>query len=126
MNGLRFLDFVECRLEILSSASEESSYCRAIRGCAAPTLEVRSPEKTEKLLTEILGFDVVAEENNRRLFRGGGSNASAEIDLLASEAACGQIAAGTVHLIAFRAADDDQQLRMRAQLGARGLNATPA
>ena len=98
---------------------------RAIRGFAAPTLEVRNPEKTEKLLTEILGFEFVAEENNRRRFRGSGSNASAEIDLVSSEAGFGQIAAGTVHHIAFRAADDDEQQKVREQLVARGLNVTP-
>jgi len=96
-----------------------------IFGFAAPTLEVRKPEKTEKLLTEILGFEFVAEENNRRHFRGTGLNASAEIDLVSSEAGFGQIAVGTVHHIAFRAADDEEQLRVREQLVARGLNVTP-
>ena len=124
-NALRFLDADGLQLEIVASANEESSSERAIRGFAAPTLEVRNPEKTEKLLTENLGFEFVAEENNRRRFRGGGSNASAEIDLVSSEAGFGQIAAGTVHHIAFRAADDDEQLKMREQLVARGLNVTP-
>ena len=124
-NALRFLDADGLQLEIVASANEESSSERAIRGFAAPTLEVRSPEKTEKLLTEILGFEFVAEENNRRRFRGSGSNASAEIDLVSSEAGFGQIAAGTVHHIAFRAADDDEQLKVREQLVARGLNVTP-
>ena len=124
-NALRFLDADGLQLEIVASANEESSSERAIRGFAAPTLEVRSPEKTEKLLTEILGFEFVAEENKRRRFRGSGSNASAEIDLVSSEAGFGQIAAGTVHHIAFRAADDDEQLKVREQLVARGLNVTP-
>ena len=124
-NTLRFLDPDGLQLELVASANEESSSERAIRGFAAPTLEVRNPEKTEKLLTEILEFEFVAEENNRRRFRGGGSNASAEIDLVSSEAGFGQIAAGTVHHIAFRAADDDDQLEVRGQLVARGLNVTP-
>ena len=124
-NALRFLDADGLQLELVASASEESSSERAIRGFAAPTLEVRNPEKTEKLLTEILEFEFVAEENNRRHFRGSGSNASAEIDLVSSEAGFGQIAAGTVHHIAFRAADDDEQLKVREQLVARGLNVTP-
>jgi len=96
-----------------------------IFGFAAPTLEVRKPEKTEDLLTQILGFEFVAEENNRRRFRGSGSNVSAEIDLVSSEAGFGQIAVGTVHHIAFRAANDEEQLRVREQLVARGLNVTP-
>jgi glyoxalase family protein len=124
-NALRFLDPDGLQLELVASANEESSSERAIRGFAAPTLEVRNPEKTEKLLTEILGFEFVAEENNRRRFRGSGSNASAEIDLVSSEAGFGQIAAGTVHHIAFRAADDDEQLKVREQLAARGLSVTP-
>ena len=124
-NALRFLDPDGLQLELVASANEESSSERAIRGFAAPTLEVRNPEKTEKLLTENLGFEFVAEENNRRRFRGSGSNASAEIDLVSSEAGFGQIAAGTVHHIAFRAADDDEQRKLREQLVARGLNVTP-
>jgi glyoxalase family protein len=124
-NALRFLDADGLQLELVASANEESSSEHAIRGFVAPTLEVRNPEKTEKLLTEILGFEFVAEENNRRRFRGSGSNASAEIDLVSSEAGFGQIAAGTVHHIAFRAADDDEQLKVREQLVARGLNVTP-
>jgi glyoxalase family protein len=124
-NALRFLDPDGLQLELVASANEESSSERPIPGFAAPTLEVRNPEKTEKLLTEILGFEFVAEENNRRRFRGSGSNASAEIDLVSSEAGFGQIAAGTVHHIAFRAADDDEQLKVREQLVARGLNVTP-
>jgi len=124
-NALRFLDPDGLQLELVASANEESSSERAIRGFAAPTLEVRNPEKTEKLLTEILEFEFVAEENNRRRFRGSGSNASAEIDLVSSEAGFGQIAAGTVHHIAFRAADDDEQLKVCEQLVARGLNVTP-
>ena len=124
-DALRFLDPDGLQLELVASANEESSSERAVRGFAAPTLEVRNPEKTEKLLTENLGFEFVAEENNRRRFRGSGSNASAEIDLVSSEAGFGQIAAGTVHHIAFRAADDGEQLKVREQLVARGFNVTP-
>ena len=124
-DALRFLDPDGLQLELVVSANEESSSERAVRGFAAPTLEVRNPEKTEKLFTENLGFEFVAEENNRRRFRGSGANASAEIDLVSSEAGFGQIAAGTVHHIAFRAADDDEQLKVREQLVARGLNVTP-
>jgi glyoxalase family protein len=124
-NTLRFLDPDGLQLELVASANEERSSEPAIRGFAAPTLEVRNPKKTEKLLTEILGFEFVGEENNRRRFRGSGSNASAEIDLVSSEADFGQIAAGTVHHIAFRAADDDEQLKVREQLVAGGVNVTP-
>jgi glyoxalase family protein len=150
-NALRFLDPAELQLELMedlahdrkpvipsnvegsrretfkvtSTGSLDSARDDRIGGFAAPTLEVRNPEKTEKLLTEILGFEFVAEEDTRRRFRGSGSNASAEIDLVSSEAGFGQIAVGTVHHIAFRAANDEEQLGVREQLVARGLNVTP-
>jgi len=144
-NALRFLDPDGMRLELIathvipSGAEGSRGSCLKdstagsldvarddrIGGFAAPTLEVRKREKTENLLTEILGFEFVAEENNRRRFRGSGSNASAEIDLVSSEAGFGQIAVGAVHHIAFRAANDEEQLRVREQLVARGLNVTP-
>jgi glyoxalase family protein len=111
--------------KVTSTRSLDVARDDGIGGFAAPTLKVRKPGETEDLLTEILGFEFVAEENNRRRFRGSGSSASAEIDLVSSEAGFGQIAVGTVHHIAFRAADDEEQLRVREQLVARGLNVTP-
>jgi glyoxalase family protein len=109
----------------LDVARDDGTSEHGIRSFVAPTLEVRRPDQTQKLLTEILGFEFVAEEDNRRRFRGNGSRASAEIDLVSSEAGFGQIAVGTVHHIAFRAADDEEQLQVRGQLVARGLNVTP-
>ena len=97
----------------------------AIQGLAPPTLEVRQVEKTEKLLTEVLGFEFVAEEGNRRRLRGRGSNASAEVELVSSDTGFGHVAVGTVHHIAFRAADDEEQLQVRDGLIARSLNVTP-
>jgi glyoxalase family protein len=126
--ALRFLDPDGLRLELIeSNASVIPSEAQddGISGFAAPTLTVRRPERTEKLLTEILGFEFVAEENDRCRLRASGGKPSAEIDLLSSDADFGQIAVGTVHHIAFRAADDDEHLRMREQLIAGGLNVTP-
>lgn len=96
-----------------------------ITGFAAPTLAVSRPERTEILLTEFLGFEFVAEENHRRRFRGSAGNRASEIDVVSSRGDFGQIAVGTVHHIAFRAADDEEQLRFREQLVSRGLNVTP-
>jgi glyoxalase family protein len=97
----------------------------SIRSFAAPTLEVRHLDRTEKLLIEILGFEVVGEENDRRRLRGSGSNAAAEVDLVSTDLGFGLVAVGTVHHIAFRVANDEEQLRVREELVARGLNVTP-
>ena len=77
------------------------------------------------MLIEVLGFEFVEEENNRCRLRGSGSNAAAEVDLVTSDAGFGLVAVGTVHHIAFRVANDEEQLRVREELVARGLNVTP-
>ena len=125
--GLRFLDPDGLMLELMESPviPSEGRVDHAIRGFAAPTLEVRHLERTEKLLIEILGFEFEGEENNRRRLRGSGSNAAAEVDLVSSDAGFGLVAVGTVHHIAFRVANDEEQLRAREELVTRGLNVTP-
>jgi glyoxalase family protein len=124
--ALRFLDPDGLMLELTESViGSEGVMGRSIRGFAAPTLEIRHLDRTEKLLTEVLGFEFVTEENNRRRLRGAGSNAAAEVDLVSSDAGFGQIAVGTVHHIAFRVANEEEQLRLREEVVARGLNVTP-
>ncbi len=124
--GIRFLDPDGLMLELMESPVilSQGGMEHSIRGFAAPTLEVRHLERTEKLLIEILGFESVGEENNRRRLRGSGSEVAAEIDLVLSDSGFGQIAVGTVHHIAFRVANDEEQLRVREALVARRLNVT--
>jgi glyoxalase family protein len=122
--GLRFLDPDGLMLELMESPVIPGEG-HSIRGFAAPTLEVRHLERTEKLLIEILGFEFAGEENNRRRLRGSGSNAAAEVDLVSSDAGFGLVAVGTVHHIAFRVANDEAQLRVREELVEHGLNVTP-
>src|SRR5438552_2076960 len=77
----------------------------AIRGFHSPTLEVQSIKLTEQLLTETFGLRVVAEEKGRRRFSLDQKATSKQLDLLERpEGPFGNIAAGTVHHIAFRAA----------------------
>jgi glyoxalase family protein len=125
--GLRFLDPDGLMLELMESPviASEGRMDHNIRGFAAPALEVRHLERTEELLIEILGFEFVGEENDRRRLRGSGSNAAAEVDLVSSDAGFGLVAVGSVHHIAFRVATDEEQLRVREKLAARGLNVTP-
>lgn len=125
--GLRFRDPDGLMLQLMESPAipSEGRLGHSIRGFAAPTLEVRHLERTEKVLIEILGFEFVEKENNRRRLRGSASNAAAEVDLVTSDAGFGLVAVGTVHHIAFRVANDAEQLRVREELVGRGLNVTP-
>jgi glyoxalase family protein len=123
---LRFRDPDGLMLELIESpvVPSEGPMGPNIGGFAAPTLEVRQLERTEKLLFEILGFEFVGEQDNRRRLRGSGSNAAA-VDLVSSDAGFGLVAVGSVHHIAFRVATDEEQLRVREKIVERGLNVTP-
>jgi glyoxalase family protein len=125
--ALRFLDPDGLMLELMESPviPSEGRMGHSIRGFAAPTLEVRHLERTEKLLIEILGFEFVGEESNRRRLRGSGSNTAAEVDLVSADIGFGLVAVGSVHHIAFRVVNDEEQLRVRERLVERGLDVTP-
>ena len=97
----------------------------AIHGFHAPTLEVQAAKPTEELLKN-LGFELITEEKPRRRFSVNPKSTSAQVDLV--ERADGQFgvnSAGTVHHIAFRCANDKEQLRWRKHLLELGLNVTP-
>jgi glyoxalase family protein len=97
----------------------------AIHGFHAPTLEVQQAKPTEELLKN-LGFELTAEEKSWRRFSLNSKSTSAQVDLV--ERADGQFgvnSAGTVHHIAFRCADEKEQLRWRKQLDELGLHVTP-
>jgi glyoxalase family protein len=97
----------------------------AIHGFHAPTLEVQQAKATEKLLKN-LGFELTAEEKSRRRFSLNSKSASAQLDLVeCPDGQFGVNSAGTVHHIAFRCADEKEQLRWRNQLIELGLHVTP-
>src|ERR1700716_1856975 len=98
----------------------------AIRGFHAATLQLPDSAPTEKLLTETLGFQQIAEGGRRRRFSLGARSTSAQVDLVQRpDDPVGHIAAGTVHHIAFRAANDEEQLAWREKLVDLGLAVTP-
>jgi glyoxalase family protein len=98
----------------------------AIRGFHAPTLELQNVKLTEELITEVFGFKNEAAEKNRRRFSVSAESTSRELDLVERpDGPFGNIAAGTVHHIAFRAANDQEQQRWREKLSDLGLAVTP-
>jgi glyoxalase family protein len=97
----------------------------AIRGFYSVTLCEQGYESTVDVL-ETLGFKKVAEQGNRFRFDVGEGGAGARIDVLcSSESPYGRIAAGIVHHVAWRVADDDSQKSWRKHLLNRHLNVTP-
>jgi glyoxalase family protein len=97
----------------------------AIRGFYAVTLCEQGYESTVETL-DAMGFKKVAEQGNRYRFDVGEGGAGARIDILcSSEAPYGRVAAGIVHHVAWRVANDESQKEWRKHLIGRHLNVTP-
>lgn len=132
--ALRFADPDGLLLELIESSGLDDvdlNYERgvpkkfAIHGFHAPTLELRDCGPTEELL-ESLGFELVAEEKSRRRFSVNSRATSAQVDLIErADRQIGVNSAGTVHHVAFRCANEKEQLRWRKQLVERRLHVTP-
>lgn len=133
-SAIRFTDPDGLMLELIESAQldgvdlkYESDVPRkfAIHGFHAPTFEVRQAKRTEEVL-HALGFKLAGEEESRKRLSANSKLDSACIDLV--ERADGQFginSAGTVHHIAFRCADEKEQLRWRERIVELGLHVTP-
>ncbi|MEY2545086.1 MAG: glyoxalase family protein [Verrucomicrobiota bacterium] len=97
----------------------------AIHGFHAPTLEMKQFPRSEKLL-QMLGFELLAEENSRRRFAVNERSTSGKIDIVErTDGEFGLNSAGTVHHIAFRCADEAEQLEWRNRVADLGLHVTP-
>jgi len=99
----------------------------AIRGLYASTLIVGQLEPTERVLTEVMGYERAAEyktgTNERTVvYELSGGGAGKEIWVVEQpERPRGQLGAGGVHHIAFRVADGQAQRYWRERLTAYGL-----
>ncbi len=89
----------------------------AIRGFHSITLLLEESAATGVILTNVLGFVEVASEGAVRRFRAQGVKAGAIVDLrTAGGFLRGRQGAGSVHHVAFRAADDADQADMVRKL----------
>jgi glyoxalase family protein len=95
-----------------------------IRGVHAVRIRERHLEPTERLLEDTLGFQKVAEEGGWHRWAASDGPGYAELNE-ASEVPYGRWGAGTVHHVAWRVRDDDEQLAVRAAVEAAGLTPTP-
>jgi glyoxalase family protein len=126
--GLRFTDPDGLLLELIASPQDGDGAPNehAVGGFHAPTLQVQDSIPTQKLLTETLGFEQIAEEGSRRRFSLGTGSTSTRLDLIERpDDPHGNIAAGTVHHIAFRTPNDEEQLKWREKLVDLGFAVSP-
>ena len=96
----------------------------AIRGFFGVTMLQRDPAKTEAVLG-LLGFRKVAEEGNRLRFSAEGNALGNHLDIVVDpNAGHGRSGAGSVHHIAFRSADYEDQKEWLALIS-RYLHSSP-
>ncbi|MDX2175852.1 MAG: ring-cleaving dioxygenase [Candidatus Sumerlaeia bacterium] len=98
----------------------------AILGFHSATLSVTGYAHTAKLFTEHLGYRQEGEEGERFRFRCGGAPWGQVLDIRCLPGGqYGTMGSGTVHHVAFRAADDAAQVALQGVLAAAGYNVTP-
>jgi glyoxalase family protein len=129
-----FADPDGMRLELVGHAGARESRAprnsnipaeHSIRGFFGVTLCEGGFEKTAAVLGT-MGFHKIAEIGNRYRFAADGNALGNHIDLLVEpDLRHGRLGAGSVHHIAFRAADDTSQLEWRDVLVAASLDVTP-
>lgn len=98
----------------------------ALRGFHSVTLWLRATDRTAALLTEHLGYHNAAQEGDRTRLSSPANNRAIHIDLCERpETPKGAFGAGSVHHVAFRTVDDDEQAQYQALLRGAGQSVTP-
>ncbi len=98
----------------------------AIRGFFGVTLSEEGYERTASLLTETMGFRLVKEDGDRFRYEVGKGGPGAMVDVLCQpDTPAGQVSVGTVHHVAWRTPNDEQQKEWREELVKARLNVTP-
>lgn len=131
---LSFADPDGMRLEIVGHPGARESRAprtsnisaeHAIRGFFGVTLCEGGYEKTAGVLAT-MAFQKIAESGNRFRFAAPGDALGNHVDILVEpDLRYGRLSAGSVHHIAFRAADEASQLEWRDVLVASSLDVTP-
>ncbi len=98
----------------------------AIRGFHSVTLTEEILERTETVLVDTLGFRLLGEEENRFRYAAGKGAAGTIVDIVSRpNVQRGFVSVGTVHHVAFRAADDGHEKALREEILKADLNVTP-
>jgi len=105
--------------------TDQIDQASAIRGIHGVTMTLRSPARTIALMTEVLGFEITGEEAARTRLAVNGDAPGKTIEIVhAPDAPQAVNGLGTVHHVAMAISDDDEQLRMRAELVRLGYQVT--
>jgi glyoxalase family protein len=95
----------------------------AIRSFFGVTLCVEQPDESARILTDVFGMESADAPDDRIRFRAPGEAPGRVVDIKASDVR-GRGGCGTVHHVAFRAHDDEEQRAWRELLASVGLQVT--
>ena len=97
----------------------------AIRAFRGVLLDIADPDPTARLLTDVMGFEHVGEYGGRLRFKGNEQDVGSIVDLRsAGSGAMARFGRGSVHHVAFRARDDDEQESWREMIAGAGIPVT--
>jgi glyoxalase family protein len=133
---LAFADPDELRLELVGETPADSGWQPWAQGPVAPERQIRGFHSvtlleselvpTARFLEQTMGFRPAGHEAGRFRFETAAGGAGATVNVLHDpEAARGEEAVGTVHHVAWRARDDDQELGWREHIIDSGRDITP-
>lgn len=134
LSTLRLKDSDNMQLEIVETphadsittkASGDVDDSHALRGFFGTVLSLPDTGRTAELLTEF-GWESKGEDNNRlRYWSETDNNLGMAVDLMKEPDLRGRFGTGSIHHIAFRVPDDDQQNAWREKLVKMGFQVTP-
>lgn len=96
----------------------------AIKGFGGAILYSTRPEKTAKALEEVMGLEFAGKEGDYARYRSPAQIGNV-IDLKLTPVSRGRMGVGTVHHIAWRAADDKDHLEWQEHVASHGYYVTP-
>ncbi|RNA66798.1 ring-cleaving dioxygenase [Alteribacter keqinensis] len=102
---------------------EDITKKQAIKGFGGAVLYTGAPDSTGELLTNVMGLKEVGTEGNFVRYEAEGDLGNI-IDLDTSITDMGNLGVGTVHHIAWRAADDEDQLNWQSHVKEHGYRPT--
>jgi glyoxalase family protein len=132
--GEQYLEFDDphgLHLEIVERAEGEGNTWTfggvtpevAIKGFGGATLLSARPINTAELLEQVMGLEKVGEDGDFVRYRSTADIGNI-IDLKLTSIGCGEMGVGTVHHIAWRAKDDEDQLDWQKYVAANGYGVT--
>lgn len=107
-------------------ATQEVQEDNALKGFHNVTLTLLQADRTAKILTDILDYELQQQEGNRYRFATNAIDTANLLDIVEDKnAPRGHNAAGTNHHIAFRVKDDNILMEYREKVLSAGLQITP-